>query len=497
MAIPQEIKAVKRPVNTVVYAYGKNHDRYLVKKRIGCKRVNGRNIPVNGPTIGHIIDGVYVSIEDSELQRLSKSSIDLKDWGNAVLCDRLFMDILDELKAVYVAEDAVRICCIAILRVCNPGIKDYELQEAYSTSFLSELYPGVSLSRNSVCSFLDILGKNCSRIITFMRNRTAALGIGHLLLVDGTLKSDESNVNSLSSFSRKARIKGTRDISVLYAFDLEKMEPVCSECFPGNMLDQTSYEAFIRDNGIHKGIIVGDKGFPAAAAQEQFSANPDLHYMNPIKRNSKVIETHHLLEYDGVLKGYEGIQYRKAKCSGKEKWFYSFRDSHRAAKEEQDYLRREKDTYSETEFRKKQQVFGTVILECDLDMAAEEAYKAYACRWNIEIVMRFYKSACEFDETRVHSDYSVISSEFCDFLSSLLTFRLLNEFDRLNLLEKRTYKSLMSVLYRAKKLKMNQSDWQLIRMNPSQIEILQKLDLLPAPPEKPKRKRGRPRKMAI
>ena len=53
-----------------------------------------------------------------------------------------------------------------------------------------------------------------------MRSRAAAVGADAHLLLDGTLKSDESRVNTLSDFSRKARTKGSRDISVLYAFDL-------------------------------------------------------------------------------------------------------------------------------------------------------------------------------------------------------------------------------------------------------------------------------------
>ena len=38
-------------------------------------------------------------------------------------------------------------------------------------------------------------------------------------------------------FSRKARLKGSRDISIIYAFDLEQMELICSKCFLGNRLD--------------------------------------------------------------------------------------------------------------------------------------------------------------------------------------------------------------------------------------------------------------------
>ena len=495
MPIPKEILAVERPTNTVVVAYGKNKNLFAVRKRVGCKNVNGRHLPVNGPTIGHIVDGRYVPIENSASADISVSPIDLKDWASVVLCDNLFKNIQSELLAVYSPSDAMKIYCIALLRVCNPGIKNYELKEAYETSFLSELYPDAALSKNTVSAFLNNLGKTLSRIVQFMRNRTSAVALDHHLLIDGTLKSDESEVNSLSDFSRKAKTKGTRDISVLYVFDLEEMEPVCSKCFPGNMLDATSYKAFIAENGITKGIIVGDKGFPESAAHEHFEQNPDLHYLNPIKRNAKLIERHRMLDFTGILPGYEGITYRKEKCTGTEKWLYSYRDSCKASREERDWLRRAKKnkTYSLEALREKQKTFGTIVLECDLDLPPETAYKAYDKRWEIEIVMRFYKSTCEFDETRVQDDYSVIGSEFCDFLSTLLTFRLIKAFDKAKLLEEYTYKKLLAVLVRAKKARINGGDWQLIQMNPSHMKILQALELIPKPEEPEKRKRGRPK----
>ena len=498
MPIPKEILEVKRPTNTVVIAYGKDKNHYGVRQRIGCKNDAGRHLPVNGPTVGHIVNGRYVPIIRADPAGISRSSVDLKEWANVVFCDARFADIQAELLKVYNRHDMLQIYNIAVLRVCVPGIKDYELKEAYETSFLSEVYPGVALSKNTVCEFLNNLGKTCSRITAFMQNRAAAVNMEHHLLIDGTLKSDESRVNTLSDFSRKAKTKGTRDISVLFAFDLEAMEPICSKCFPGNMLDLTAYESFIRENGITRGIIVADKGFPASAAQNQFRENPDLHYLNPIKRNSKIIVTHAMLDFTGILPGNDGITYRKEKCSGVNKWLYSFRDAHRAAKEEQDWLKRAKkqESYNLEALREKQCVFGTVVLECDLDLPPETAYKAYAKRWEIEIAVRFYKSACEFDETRVHDDYSVIGSEFCDFLSTLLTFRLINAFDSVKLLEHMTYKMIMSSLKRAKKVKVSGGDWQLIKISPSLVETLQKLSILVVPETIP-RKRGRPKKSAI
>ena len=75
-------------------------------------------------------------------------------------------------------------------------------------------------------------------------------------------------------------------------------------------------------------------------------------------------------------------------------------------------------------------------------------------------------------------DYTVIGSEFCSFLSSVITYRLLNRLEKEELFDILTFKKIMHVLTRAKKVKADTSEWQLFKMNPSQIDILQKLELL-------------------
>ena len=334
MPIPQDIMDVERPKNTVVIAYGRDKSLYAVRQRVGCKNVGGRHLPVNGPTIGHIVDHVYIPIDNTVPDPVSKAPVDLKDWADIKLCDELFRSIQTDLMKVYDQRDTMKIYCISLLRVCNAGIHDRELKEAYETSFLSELYPGVALSKNTVSDFENNLGKAYSKIRTFMRNRAAAVRMDNHLLIDGVLKTDNSEVNSLSDFSRKARVKGTRDISILYAFDLEAMEPVCSKCFPGNVLDSVAYEEFIRENGITKGFVVADKGFPEDAADKEFKSHPDLHYLNPVKRNSTLIVKHHLLDFTGILKGGDQITFRKEKSEyhGRTKWLYAFRDARKAAK---------------------------------------------------------------------------------------------------------------------------------------------------------------------
>ena len=66
-----------------------------------------------------------------------------------------------------------------------------------------------------VSVLLNDQNKAGSRSARFMRNRTAAAGLGHYLLVGSTLKPDESSVDSLSDFLIEAGTKGSCDISVL------------------------------------------------------------------------------------------------------------------------------------------------------------------------------------------------------------------------------------------------------------------------------------------
>ncbi len=80
MPIPKEVLSVNRPKNTVVIAYGKNKDLYAVRQRVGCRNDNGRHLPVNGPTIGHIVDLNYVPLDSTVPVDVSIAPIDLKDW---------------------------------------------------------------------------------------------------------------------------------------------------------------------------------------------------------------------------------------------------------------------------------------------------------------------------------------------------------------------------------------------------------------------------------
>lgn len=491
MAIPEEIRNVARPKNTIVVKRGNGPLKYAVVQRVGCKRVGDSNIPVNGYTVGHIIEGAFVAISDPVAQRKTE----LKDYADVVLIDSVSRPLLDELNTVYLTSDALKIYGIALLRVCYPGVPCSRLDHYYETSWVSTLFPALPLSRNMVSSFLQNLGKSYSLIVSFMRNRVNSLTAGHHIAIDGTLKEDNSSGNSLSHYSRKARVKETMDITVVFAYDIDLREPICAKVFAGNVLDSVSYQRFLTENGVNQGIIMADKEFPKKAAQDAFESSPDLHWLNPIKRIDKRIAAHDMYSFTGMLDDRNrDILFKKEKLE--DCYMYAFYDRKRAAKEEADYFKHHKGKpFDSQHLNKHDERFGTFVFESDVDMDPGVIYRMYDERWLIEECFRYYKNVTDFDDTRVHSDYSVYGSEFVNFISSVMTSRIIRKFEETELFSEMTYKDIMSKLSSAKKVDtLGNGEWKFVRTTKATEKMLERLGLIPKPEDPPRRKRGRPKK---
>ncbi len=448
MAVPAEIRAVPRPVNTIVDDSGRDGPkRYAVRQRSSTRYVPGGNPqPRNGKVVGHIIDYKFVPVNDAPAP--TSSTPDMLSYGASALVKSVTRDIQDDLLAVYDPPDAFAIMAVAILRVIKPSITANRMSTHYNRCFVCRDYPGIAMSRNSVSDLFQRIGMDGSRRQLFYQRRMLATAVDHHIAVDGTLKQDTSLENDLSAFSYKARTRGYSEISVLYAYDIERMEPICAEVFPGNSIDARSYPAFIRDNDIQRGIIVADKGFPPGKIKEELDKRPELHFLTPIKRNDIRIADNSMLSFDGVLTGInEHVVFKKAQIKGG-RFLYSFKDVKKASKEEAAYLAnaKRKNTFSPESYSKKKELFGVLALESDQDLKPETAYKCYEDRWLLELVFKRYKSDGCLDHTNAQGDFSVIGSEFVNYVSTVATCRILRKAEQAGLLDKMSYGELMEDL---------------------------------------------------
>lgn len=445
MAVPADIRAVERPVNTIVDDNGRDGPkRYAVRERRSSKYVPGGNPqPRNGKVIGHIIDYKFVPLNKKTADR----GPDMLSYGASALVKSVVGDILLDLLEIYPPNEVYTIMAMSTLKVIKPSITASRMSTHYNRTFVCKDYPGAAISPNTISKLLQKLGQDGEKRKQFYQKRLLAVAADHHIAIDGTLKQNTSTVSDLSAFSYKARTKGCKEVSVLYAYDIELMEPICAEVFPGNCIDASSYPEFIRDNDIRKGIIISDKGFPPSKIKKELSERPDLHFLTPIKRNDVRIADNDMLSFEDVLQGIDAHVLCKKKQIKGGRFLYAYKDVRKAAAEEASFLANaEKKEFDPKKYEKKKAVFGVIVLESDQDLDPRTAYLCYDDRWLLELVFNRYKSDECLDHTNVQGDFSVIGSEFINFISTVATCRILRKLQRTDLLKKMSYSELMEDL---------------------------------------------------
>ena len=473
MAIPKVILAVERPSSTVVKQRG---NRFVVIKRTS-KRKGNRIVPVDLGTVGEIINGVFIPLR---VKNDTKTRVDIKDYGEVTLCDKFGKDLIQDLARVWSIDDAKRIYVISLLRAAFGDVKNRDLQFHYQTSFASEYYPGVHLSEHAVAAFLMELGQGYSRICEFMRNRVREF-IGRNIVVDGMLKDYNSKCGSLSEFSRKGSKKGSKDISMLYAFDPKSKEPIAARAYAGNILDQTAVRSFVSDFEIKNGMMIVDKGFWNEAFLDEVDKSEGLSYLIPLKQNSAFIKNYGMDNPTEHLAGYKDgtILYKKVKMKNG-KFLYSFRDPKMAYEQEVGYVEKaeKKDTFNADNYAQKRSTFGLIVFKSKADLDPLDVYLAYAQRWEIETMFYLYKNIIDRDTVNVHNDYRTYATEFINFLSVIITARVKGEIVKKKINKHHSYKQVFKYLSKYKKARIKEGgDWQDVTMLKYIEEIVAKLDV--------------------
>ena len=141
MKVPEEIRKVKRPVNTIVEDSGREGPkRYSVRQRGVVKYVPGKNPqPHNGKVIGHIIDYKFVPVENTHP---SDEDPKMLSYGSAALAKSVCTDIVDDLLSIFDPTIAYSIMALALIRVIRPSTPLSRVSAHYYRTFTSVFFPG-------------------------------------------------------------------------------------------------------------------------------------------------------------------------------------------------------------------------------------------------------------------------------------------------------------------------------------------------------------------
>lgn len=181
--------------------------------------------------IGHIVDGRYVPVQhksENDRDSVKESALCASNtkehnktpfalsYGSSAVVKTVSSDLFSDLIDVFGAELAYNIMAVASVQIIKPGICSSRISMFYHRSFISLYYPGAHISINSLTKMYEELGMDFSGKAQFFKKRMEAVAKEHHIAIDGTLIQYNSSVNSLSQYSYKSRVKGCKDIFLLY-----------------------------------------------------------------------------------------------------------------------------------------------------------------------------------------------------------------------------------------------------------------------------------------
>lgn len=148
MAVPEDIRAVPRPVNTIVDDSGRDGSKcFAVRQSASSKYMPGGNPqPRNGRVIGHIIDHRYVSVSSPT----ALGDVDMLSYGVSALVRAVTGDLFSNLLDVFDAGKAYVIMSMATLKMVKSRITANRMSTHYRCTSVCRDYPGALLSPNSV-----------------------------------------------------------------------------------------------------------------------------------------------------------------------------------------------------------------------------------------------------------------------------------------------------------------------------------------------------------
>jgi len=320
---------------------------------------------------------------------------------------------------------------IFIFSVCRlmyqSVLKHMELH--YQESWLSEVMPDASLSKNIVGKILEEIGRDRETIVEFLKgficgNENLLIDLSHMFSLSQDMLLTEKGYNSQWDF--------TPQVNLLFIFSLDQKLPLFYRVLPGNVRDVSSLKSTIVESGLKDVVIIGDKGF-YSEGNIKLLEEERLKYILPLKRNNSLID--YRLIKKGTKKVFEGyFRFQKKfiwyyRCGSKKLPVLVFLDENLRVEEEQDYLGRiethPEEEYTINNFHKKYSTLGTIALLTNLQkIPTPKVFQYFKSRAEIEQMFDTFKNVLKADRSYMRSDYSLEGWIFINYLSLLYYYKI-------------------------------------------------------------------------
>ena len=98
-----------------------------------------------------------------------------------------------------------------------------------------------------------------------------------------------------------------------------------------------------------------------------------------------------------------------------------------------------------------------IVFESKSDLNPLEVYRAYAGRWEIEIMFDLYKNLIDLDTVNVQGDYRLYATEFINYLSVIIDSRVKKILSSNPLASKYSFRQVFRYLSKIKRVRLPDS----------------------------------------
>ena len=452
--IPDEIKRHRLP-GTEIKPVGNNYylykvvckwDKELHKYRKQNLGYLGR-VTEEGIVEAHHRDGRTTSVPVAASYSL--------EFGATWLLRMAGQDILDSLKRHF-GQDAEWIYAVAMLRTARHCAFRY-IEHYYQVSYLSVAMHGLSLSPGSLSNRMEQLGTRRSAMVAFMREYIPSCRF--YAIFDGT--SIICNSGRIHEAQRGYNSHGCHDpqVNLMYALAVEgeKVCPVFYKSYPGSVRDVSAFRNMMQEMGVETAVVLADKGFYSEGNGNELDRQ-GIPYIMPLRRNSAEYGRAPL-DRPGTT-GFDG----RFMYNGRIIWYWAQPvakgDTHRYFLYLDETLRHMEATGRMTakigketpeeirEVQEAQLLFGTFAVKSTLlDVGAEDTYRLYKTREDVEQLFDTYKDEEDFKTTGMHSPESMEATFFLNHISTMLTYKLYERLRLQKALDKYAASKLCDILW--------------------------------------------------
>jgi len=410
-----------------------------------------------------LIEGVKRSITATNLRGI-------KEYGNAVLFDRLLVDMRscledafkDIWKEVYALAITRATGYTPLKRVHSAWDKLYDVQginprlDAKNLSHVLKAVGSNSQAQDSVFKALSEKDKG--------------------LVYDLSTVLTQSSINFAEFGYNKDKIH-VPQINIALFCSLETGLPTMIRTIPGSVRDIKSLYNSIIEAKKEGGTIILDRGFFSKDAIK-FLLEKKMSFILPAKRNSRLYEagidlTNHLFYHKRLIKC--------GKTKIDDMFLYLYEDQQLMLEENFTLYQRLDDGKIDVDsLSKSQERAGKILIVSNLDLDEKSIFMQYKSRDRIEKLFDTYKNVLQADKLYLQDNESVFGHVFISFLSLYAYTKIEMALKKADLLSKQSPIDILLELSKVYFVELN--DCNLVSEIPRKLEMLDEklgLDLFP------------------